>query len=401
MVYGNLAERFELSSMKSAGISLIRIMWPGILLALFTFGFSLLASNYLKPQANYNFQSRLKAIRKQKATLVLEEKIFERDFDDFIIRIDQKMPDGRGIKDVTIYDHSGIDKSLLNLTKAQSGEMYTDTSSGNFIMELSDGHQYTELKREYRKEKGRTYPLMRTSFKKYRKEFDLSAFNTDDSSSGINRRKEDMLTAYQLTTGLDSLRKDMSQVYTGLDSTLYVWKERPTIAKLGTLDRRQTTPPQKLPIRSISDSTVVSIAQLINGSSLGKEIIRAAKQKSMSNRELLRSTKNTLHAFKHKEKKYVLRLHQQFSFATICLVFLFLGAPLGNIIRKGGYGYPLLYAILFYMLFIMMAIMGEKLIRNDDLHPIIAAWLPNIIVAPLAIWLTFRALRDKKSLFWG
>jgi lipopolysaccharide export system permease protein len=91
-----------------------------------------------------------------------------------------------------------------------------------------------------------------------------------------------------------------------------------------------------------------------------------------------------------------LRKHQQFSWAIICIVFVFIGAPLGSIIRKGGYGYPLLVAIIFYVSFIISIIMGEKLIKKDDFSPIAAAWIPVMLLAPFAISLTYLALRDVK-----
>jgi lipopolysaccharide export system permease protein len=92
----------------------------------------------------------------------------------------------------------------------------------------------------------------------------------------------------------------------------------------------------------------------------------------------------------------MLRLNQQYSWAVICVVFLFIGAPLGSIIRKGGYGYPLLVAILFYMIFIISTIFGEKLVKNEGITGFQAAWLPCIILSPWALLLTIMALRDVK-----
>lgn len=399
MVYGNLAEKYELSSMKSAGISLLRIMRPGLMVAIGTFFFSLLASNYLKPQANFNFQSRLKAIQKQKATLVIEEKIFEKDFEDYIIRVDKKDADDRTIHNILIYDHSQVDKSLLNVTRASTGEMYTDSVTGNFVMELYDGHQYTEMKREYKGNGSKKYPLMRTSYGKWRKEFDLSAFSTDDMSSGINKRKEDMLTVAQLNDALDTIDMQKAESRMDMKDIISSMSDVKADKNIKTLGKSDKTVPVLTLIDDIPD-TLRTITSLVAPSTELRTIIRDANKNSVSTRERLRSFKSKIGMLDRSAGKYLLRLHQQFSFAMIGIVFLFLGAPLGSIIRKGGFGYPLLYAILFYMLFMMMAIMGEKLIRTDALHPILSAWLPNIVIAPIAIWLTYRALRDKTSLFW-
>jgi lipopolysaccharide export system permease protein len=121
-----------------------------------------------------------------------------------------------------------------------------------------------------------------------------------------------------------------------------------------------------------------------------------ATQSSSRRKDLLRNITTNIKSLSYQRNKYVLRLNQQYSFAWICIVFLFIGAPLGSIIRKGGYGYPLLFAILFYMLFIITSIMGEKLVRSGSMHPILAAWFANLLVMPVAIWLTIKALRDSK-----
>src|SRR5690606_14931088 len=98
--------------------------------------------------------------------------------------------------------------------------------------------------------------------------------------------------------------------------------------------------------------------------------------------------------YKVTKEKYLLHLHQHFSWAVICILFLLIGAPMGAIIRKGGYGYPFLVAVLFYMIFIITTIFGTKLVRSGSMGGMFAAWLPCIIQAPFGILLTFLALRD-------
>jgi lipopolysaccharide export system permease protein len=108
---------------------------------------------------------------------------------------------------------------------------------------------------------------------------------------------------------------------------------------------------------------------------------------------------NTLNRMKSLDKRkeaYKLRLHQQYSFATVCLIFFFIGAPLGSIIRKGGYGYPLLIAILYYMVFIISSIMGEKLLRSATFDGMMGAWIPCILLLPFALLFTHKALNDVK-----
>lgn len=439
MVMGNMSERYELSSMKSAGISLIRVMRSSIILSLATASLSLFASNYLKPSAQLQFKKRMLAIKSQKPSLALEEKIFNRDFSGYSIRVNEKGKDDESIKDVYIYDHTMSDKSLMNLTKANSGRMYNDSEGGLFIMELENGTSYREMKRTTKKkEKGKKYPFMRTDFKEWKKVFDMSEFDTDDDGGiNISGRKEDMLNAFQLMSAIDSVNlKKESLILTVLEDEekeelrLKEVEEkknsnRKSNSKKKSSQKKQTKAQKDKKRRDdIADAIknvnatskkYVKIAldkiveqnqtdtltlydswyQTISDNDKNNLYVKAV-QRSSRRKDLLRNATTNITSLDYKKSKYYLRLNQQFSFASICIIFLFIGAPLGSIIRKGGYGYPLLFAILFYMLFIITTIMGEKLVRSQSMTPILAAWLANLIVFPVAVWLTIKALRDSK-----
>ncbi len=442
MVMGNISERYELSSMKSAGISLIRVMRSSIILALATAALSLFASNYLKPSAQLQFKKRMLAIKSQKPSLALEAKIFNRDFSGYSIRVNEKGKDDESIKDVYIYDHTMSDKSLLNLTKAESGRMYNDSDGGLFIMELENGTSYREMKRVARKvEEGKKYPFMRTDFKEWKKVFDMSEFDTDDENGiNISGRKEDMLNAFQLLDAIDSvnLKKDElvesvinddkneferlkqnSQIKNNIKKSAKTKPDKQKNKKKTTKeDKDQERRRQIASAMSKANKSTKKYAKKV----LNKLVVQnqtdtlsnyeywyntispndknnlyvKAVQSSSRKKDILRNATTNIKSLNYKEDKYYLRLNQQFSFAMICIIFLFIGAPLGSIIRKGGYGYPLLFAILFYMLFIITTIMGEKLVRSESIHPVLAAWIANLLVLPVAIWLTVKALRDSK-----
>jgi len=417
MVFGTLSEKFELSSMKSAGISLIRIMAPAIALGILSASLSLFASNYLKPQANYQFQKRLRSIKAQKPSLTIEEKIFNRDFNGFAIRVNEKGKDGETIKDILIYDHTHSDKSLIMLTKANDGRMYNSRDANQFVMQLNDGVSYRELRKE--KKQGASvykYPFMRTEFSDWKKVFDLSEFDTDDNSISINRNKEDMLNTFQLLSAIDSVNSQEEKIIESINNY-----EEIELEKMRELEARRD---QK--ISDIELKTSVRTAARIKASRLNNikyDVVKQLQTDTLSKydhwfetispddnnklfiktiqasgrkKDLLRNSITNLRSLDNKRNKYLLRLHQPYGFALICIVFLFIGAPLGCIIRKGGYGYPLLFAILFYMVFIITSIMGEKLVRKDNIDPILAAWLANMIMFPIAIWFTSKALRDSK-----
>ena len=141
--------------------------------------------------------------------------------------------------------------------------------------------------------------------------------------------------------------------------------------------------------------SIRSFYETIEFNDLRDVFVRAQTDMSRDRDELI-TIKNINYDYERAFEKYLLRLNQQYSWAFVCVIFLFIGAPLGSIIRKGGYGYPLLVAILFYMIFIITTILGEKLVRNETIGGIYAAWLPCLVLLPFAGFLTIMAIRDVK-----
>ena len=432
MVYGDLAEKYELTSFKSAGVSLIRIMRPGIMMALFTFFISLFASNYIVPVAFFQFSKKFDAIKQQKSALAIEEGIFNDDFDNFVIRSGKKMSNGRDMKEVYISDQSKADRSMLNAILADSAKMYVDDNKKNFIMQLYNGTIYQEEERKYKNDR-QTYPFMRTSFKSYTKVLDMSEFKLN-SSAELFRSKEDMMNTFQLLGAIDSLKVKgdyhagtLSYDYAGLlkanvrpdslkmhidhekSKTLIVSPKDTTLKKSGT---------------SIIPEKVLSDARLALGNVSADPSVPKIRQKPLDDLSKYKSFYETLDSatldyifyrvetqantrmdFSNNVVYYIddaqiqrerlkLKLHNQYAYATICIIFLFIGASLGSIIRKGGYGYPLLIAILFYVVFMITSIMGAKLLKSQTFGGVMSAWYACLLQAPFAVYFTYKALRD-------
>lgn len=440
MVFGNLGERYELSSMKSAGISLLRIMAAAIVLSIFTAGFSFVASNYLKPKANYKFYYRFNSVRKQKPSLSISPQVFNNDFKDMVMRVGEKDSDGKTVKDVMIYDHSKSDKSEVHLITAKDGEMYSTDDGKLFIIKLFDGIQYGDVKKSNTsKSKKSKNQFVRTEFAEWNKVFDMSQFEMEASNLNLSRKSYDLMNTFQLYSAIDSfgieidsLTESTNQIYnwydvakhrsdpikdlTHLDSTSVNSPidssgiKRDTNAinaeknklkqKAASFRKRKTIESQHAKNRSqfivqdveLTDS-IQSIIELYSSVNQ-KEILNLTKSETKRLAEKLNVSKSKINSLNKDKNKHVLRFYQQYSWALICIIFLFIGAPLGSIVKKGGYGYPLLFAILFFMLFIIVNILGEKLNKGGTVGPIVGAWLPCIVLTPFAIYLTYKALND-------
>lgn len=426
MVFGNLSEKYELSSLKSAGVPLTRIMRSGIVLAICTGLFSILASNFLKPKANFKFQQRFKAIQKSKPSLSLSEGVFDDDFKGYVIRIGQKDKDGRNIQDVLMYDQENMTAYMANITKAQSGEMYTTDNGNLFVMNLKDGEQLKEMERSIKKkDKGGKYPLMRTYFKSYKKVFDMSQFDVNEDNVNVNRKKMEMLNTMQLLNAVDSIRSKQGEVQAKISSgmanivkkeqevTKVVQDRRPEEVSIEEVAKKFKSAPKKVQAKiskkgkpyfkkyqfdSLQLDTITRFAQTILPAER-KNLMSRTHNAAANHRDVLRSRMVTMKNLKKSESRHLYTMHQQYAWGVACVVFLFIGAPLGSIIRKGGYGYPLLFSILFYMILFILTIMGNKLNRNGTLGPYVAAWLPIMALLPFAIVITMKAVRDQKFNF--
>ncbi len=142
MVLGNLAEHYELVTLKSAGVPLLRVMRPLMFMTMGVSVFSFICSNNFIPVSNLKFKSRLHDIKQQKPTFSIEEKVFNDDFNDFVIRVGEKKADGKGIKDILIYDQKKTKEGKISQTFAKEGEMYTTDDRRFFIMNKYNGTQY-------------------------------------------------------------------------------------------------------------------------------------------------------------------------------------------------------------------------------------------------------------------
>lgn len=389
MVMGNLAERYELASMKSAGLPLLRVMAPLIaLVALVCIG-SFVSSDTLIPYSNLKFKSKLYDIRKQKPSLSLEEGTFNDDFGETIIRIGKKSEDGKDLTDVLIYDHStnrGNDNQII----AKRGEMYLTPSKRYMVMKLYDGNQYTELVPKNREE-GMRYQHLRTSFKEWEKVYDMSEFDLNETGENSFKNHHSMLSTKQLSAGIDSLynRKDNRRMMLNKQVKHFYYPRR-----------SHDTTRAKLELGTDKDKVEKYTASLLDEIEESKQAMTLSKAASLARnvKNYARSVQDELPRIDETVAKYKLEYHRKFSLATACMIFLFIGAPMGAIVRKGGFGWPILIAIVFFVIFIMLNIVGEKLIKEMVVSPEFGMWMPCLVLAPIGLFLTYKAMRDSKML---
>ena len=432
MVFGNLGERYELASLKSAGISLIRVMKPLIFFVGFISLFSFVASNYIIPKSNLKFLTRLYDIRRQKPALAIEPGIFNDDFYGYSIYVGKKHSTRDSIENVIVYNENRS-TDLILVTRASHGRMYTADKGRRFVMELFDGEQVEETSPQYKEGGRRNYPLMRAHFDKYVQSFDLEEFeinNTDESRFKDNQK---MLNNRELLIQIDTLKK---QIYDGqrkvglgvnklFDSTYHQKMlsdkmrrdslQGDTIAKSKFVSNLVDSMNKVRNVVSTIDlhtkpDSIISEVDLKPGSKVNHfyELLSEDKKarffkETGSSASLVQSeiinVIYTLESVKKKEILHWQQFYQKFTLAFACIIFLFIGAPMGAIVRKGGFGYPLLISIIFFVLYIMTSKMFEKLTDSMVLNVTVGMWLTSCLMGVTGLYLTYRASKDMSSNF--
>jgi lipopolysaccharide export system permease protein len=419
MVMGNLAERYELSSFKSAGVSLTRMLLPLVVISFFIGAFSFYCSNTIIPIANLKYQSRLWDIRNKKPTLSIEPGVFNEDFKGYSIRVGKKHQDKQTIEDIMLYDDTQRNRGKLNVVTAQKGKMYVSDEDGAFVMTLYDGYQYAEVETQG---KPNALPFMISHFKEWTKRFDLGEFDLDRTEEDQFKSHYTMKSARQIAIEIDTLDEQIRQARQESQNSYTLFSDPDTLSQ-HTNDKRPTPDTTKtgmldknIKIYRISDSNAKAfqkyeqIKKLLDTmdtqsaisvvSQLPIRMQQEYKVQLNSKISVLQSTVDrntrTIERLELNRRKHLYELHWKFSLAAACMVMLLIGGPMGTIVRKGGFGYPLLVSIFFFTFFIMSNISCKKLNEAEKIPPVLAAWMPVMLLAVVSMFLTYKALHDSK-----
>jgi lipopolysaccharide export system permease protein len=376
MTFGNLGETFELVAIKSAGIPLLRFMRPLLVVSLVICGIAFLFNNYIIPRATLKLNTLKYDIIVTKPALDIKEGIFYDKIDGYVIKIGKKEQNGT-IRNVVIYEKNYNLQD--NITVADSGLMKISPDKRYLEFYLNSGWRNAE-----KGERNTTNTeFTRMGFKDYKKIFDLSSFKIQKTDDTVFKDNWRMLSVRQLDKAIDSLEKYRSSIAKNVttESALY-------LAFARNLDSNWAIPKKTgKPVTAFSQVVPDSMRTYIYDMATGQA----------------NSVKTSLerYAAETNTKKMDLRLHliewhRKFSLSFACLVLFLIGAPLGSIIRKGGIGTPLIFAVAFFVVFFLLNNYGEKFVKQDVLQPLMGMWLATFILLPVGIFLVFKAMRDSQ-----
>ncbi|MFL2574827.1 MAG: LptF/LptG family permease [Flavobacteriales bacterium] len=363
MVLGKLGENYELAALQSSGISLISIMKPIFILIVLISISSFLFSNYVMPIANFKGGSLLYDIKKKKPAINIKEGIFYNDIDGFSIKIGSK--DDGILNNILIYDHK---ENLGNkkVISAKSGKMKITDDEKYMELYLYDGNSYIEIENNNKKKKSINRKI---SFQKDLIRFDLSSFNMKNSEM-LYKGHYAMLNNTQLSYSIDSLNNKLI--------------DKENLIKVRVTENYKYDKTNKV-------DSAISLDKLnnkrINETAINK--LRILKSVSKSNSDDLNYKKTII-------AKHKIEWHRKISLAFACVIMFLIGAPLGSIIRKGGFSVPLLISILLFVIYYVISITGEKTAKDLSASPLEGMWISNFVFIPLSLILISLALRNSR-----
>ena len=389
MCFGNLGEFYELVAMKASGISVWRVMRP---LLIFSIAMSITAfifSNNVLPVATLKSKTLLRDVRKQKMSFDIPEGMFYKGINGYTIRAEKKGADGSTLYGMLIYDHSEH-KGNIKVTIADSATIALAPNQKEIVFTLYNGHNYNEVvdDKEYKMKR----PFETMKFDKQYVSFDISDFNMTESDGSALKGHQSMLNINQLVIAIDSLENNSNERQSSYKNS---FKNR--LQHLSSKDViNKNTNSKKVDIDTI---TTFNWPLLDNFSEKEQtSIINMALSASKNQVDNIELNIKDFERQGTNIRKHQQVLHEKFSLSIACLLFFFIGAPLGAIIRKGGLGLPIVISVVFFVIYYVITITSQRIAIAGDIPIFLGVWLSSIIILPIGIFLTIKATTDSALL---
>jgi len=453
MTFGNLGENFELSAIKSAGISLIRTLRPIFFFILTLTIAAFFFNNYVVPAANLKAYSLIYDIKHQKPALDIKKGVFYNGIPNYSIKVNEKFNDNITLKDVMIYDHTRKNGNNFVIL-ADSSRMFSMYNDKYLKLELFDGQYFNQQATK----NNRVDQFQRTSFDQMYMMFSLSSFDLKRTREELFQNNRQMKNIEELTSDIDSLHSEQELALVGLHefSKNYLFhrldrarfqkknenKTDSSKLKTNTLiknnDKQNRS--RKVKTSMINSNLVTSSFQDVSGDSImpisswkknrkNKElnnyfpkkqspklaqmslkgldslfttvrkkglILQWALTKIRAYKVNISSSKSKLQRLRFESERYKIAKFKKYSQAFACMVMFLIGAPLGAIIKKGGLGFPVIISIFFYIFYYVASILSEKWAVAGFVNGAYSVWMADLILMPIGLFFLRQARVDAR-----
>jgi lipopolysaccharide export system permease protein len=388
MTFGNLGERFELTAMKSAGISLFRIMRPLILLVfLITVG-AFYFSNNISPVVQKKLWSLVFSLRNKSLELEIPPGEFYHGIDGYSVYVRTK--DGRLLKDMMIYDFSnGFNNA--NVTLADSGYIQLTADNKYLMLTLHNGESFENIESKNNTGSSQNIPYRRETFASKQLLID---FDTD-----FNRYDESVMDD-------QSVSKNIVQLKESIDSATIIFNNR-AAEQAKALTTKKYLGRNKVQDRNLDEVIHANIANIDTLRTYNADSLFAGLNPTEQKQSIERAyeiAKNTSGEVIYNRvmlneagiymRRHKIDLHRKFTLSLACLIFFFIGAPLGAIIRKGGFGISVIISVVMFVIFYIFDNTGYKMARDALWEVYQGMWLSSAVLLPVGLFLTYKATKD-------
>jgi lipopolysaccharide export system permease protein len=381
MAMGNLGEHNELLALKSAGISLQRILAPLMAIACVFAITGFLFSNNLLPYLNLKSTTLLYDIRQQRTELQIKEGTFYDGITNYTIRVGTKDAKTGLLCNIMIYDHSN-GSGNRSLTIADSGYMRITSNQKYLVLTLYNGCSYDELRESAGERK---YPFRINNFSMEETIFELTGYGFERTDGNLFKNRSKMLNLHQLSAISDSLKRECDARTQQQAQNFFLL----SVFRFGASDFSGSS--YSKPRRLAADSMLKAcdVEQQLQVANRALVLSKQAQSNLVSQATDMQFTSRELNL-------HNIEWHLKFTVPLSCIIFLLIGAPLGAIIRKGGFGTPFLISLIVFMLYYVTSMLFERLARNSDWDPRIAIWMSSIITLPIGLFVSYKAATDQR-----
>ena len=381
MTLGSLAEHEELTALKSSGMSLTRIFRPLLVTMLLVAFGALMFANHAWPVANLKFRTLLYSVTRKKPTLNLEDGVFYNGIEGYAIRAAEVHQETGELNDVLIHHHGGGREGAGLVIRAEEGTMKTSRTGRFLHMDLTDGSSYEERQEPGIRQREREFPHLTTRFERQRIRIDLSSLDFAKADEALFKRAYEMMSLGQLTHAIDSLEDQRDHSADAMKEFGERSLNRITLDRGGAVFSADTTKAQ--------DDWLARL-----GPSGERRVFDAARDMLQNTTQTARNQIDERQSKRTLSDRHAIEWHRKIFLSVACILLFLIGAPLGAIIRKGGLGLPTVLAILLFVLYYVVTIMGERMVRSGALSPAWGMWLGTLIMVPAAAILQWRAARE-------
>lgn len=391
MTFGNLGESFELTAMKASGVSLLKVMKPLIIFIGFVAVGAFFFQNDVLPVAQTKMYTLLYSVKQKSPELEIPEGVFYDQIPGYNFFVDHKNQETGTLYDLMIYDVSrGFDNARIIL--ADSGHLKLADDKQHLFLQLHSGEQFENLRENTSGHHSQNQPYRRESFrlKEILLKFDTN-FNRMDESGMRNQYVGKNIEELQATIDSVGLRVDSIGATYARDI-----KERPWLRIPFYTDRYVDGERVKMPQKPVEMAEPIDIDSLFyrQRPAMVGSYLAQAQLKAQRVKQDYEFKSFAMEADRETIRRHQIEMQKKFTLSFACLIFFFIGAPLGSIIRKGGLGTPLVISVLLFIFYYIIDNTGYKMARDGKIEVWAGIWLSSAVLLPLGIFFTTKAMND-------